>query len=231
MLIYAAFTMGLLGSLHCLGMCGPIAMALPVRTRHVGLKFMKYMLYNTGRIITYSVIGILAGTVGSFFAFAGLQQFLSIVAGLLIILSVIIVYPPIQQAWLTSITSPFRNSIKQGITYFFQHANGYNLVILGMLNGLLPCGMIYAALIGAVASGDAMNGALFMASFGLGTLPLMLTASFAGHIISSKWRYRLNQLTPVFALAVGALLILRGMHVHLPSLIPIELEHSLYNCR
>jgi len=231
MLLYAAFTMGLLGSMHCLGMCGPIAMALPVRTRHTGVKLVKYLLYNAGRIITYSVLGFFAGLIGSFFAFAGLQQVLSITAGLLIILSVVIVYQPFQQTWITEITSPFRNKIKLAITYFFQHSNGYNLLFLGMLNGLLPCGMIYAALVGAIASGDTLTGPLFMMSFGLGTVPLMLVISFAGNIISYKWRYWLNKLNPVFAFTVGTLLILRGVHIPLPAFIPVEFEHSIYNCR
>ena len=231
MLLYAALTMGLVGSMHCLGMCGPIAMALPVRTHHTGVKLVKYLLYNGGRIVTYSVLGILAGTIGSFFVFTGLQQVLSITAGLLIILSVVIVYQPFQKGWIATVTLPLRHKIKQAITYFFQQPSGYNMLILGMLNGLLPCGMIYAALIGAMAAGDSVNGALFMMSFGLGTVPLMLIISFAGHFISDKWRFWLNKLNPVVAFAVGALLILRGVHVHLPAFIPIELEHSIYNCR
>ncbi len=230
MLLYAAFTMGLLGSMHCLGMCGPIAMALPVRTQHTGVKLVKYLFYNAGRIITYSVLGLFAGLIGSFFVFAGLQQILSITAGLLIILSVVIVYQPFQQAWIVRMTLPLRNKIKQAITYFFQHSNGYNLIVLGILNGLLPCGMIYAALIGAMSAGDALSGGLFMMSFGLGTVPLMLLISFAGNVMSYKWRYWLNKLNPLVAFMVGALLVLRGVHVQLPAFIPIELEYSIYNC-
>lgn len=230
MLLYAAFTMGLVGSMHCLGMCGPIAMALPVRTRHAGLKLMKYLLYNTGRVFTYSVIGFLAGLIGSFFVFAGLQQILSITAGLLIILSVVIVYQPFQQPGIIRMTLPLRNKIKQASTYFFQRSNGYNLLVLGMLNGLLPCGMIYAALIGAMSAGDTLSGGLFMMSFGLGTVPLMLMISIVGNILSYKWKYWLNKLNPIVACAVGALLILRGVHVHFPAFIPIELERSIYNC-
>src|SRR6478736_5566468 len=169
MILYTAFTMGLLGSMHCLGMCGPLAMALPVRTHHVGVKLLKYLLYNVGRIITYSFLGLLVGSIGSFFALAGLQQFLSITAGVLIILSVVVMYEPF--SWSRKITSPFQKKIKQAIVYYFQHANGYNMVVLGMLNGLLPCGMIYAALIGAMAVGDTVSGALFMSAFGLGTVP------------------------------------------------------------
>jgi len=230
MLLYAAFTMGLLGSMHCLGMCGPIAMALPVRTRNKGLKLLKYLLYNAGRIITYTMLGFLVGTIGSFFVLAGFQQVFSITAGVLIILSIFAVYQPFQHSWITSITLPFREKIKKAITYYFQHANGYNMVILGMLNGLLPCGMLYAALIGAMAAGDVISGTLFMTAFGLGTIPLMLTVSFAGNLLSYKWKYRLNHLSPVFIFAVGALLILRGLHVHMPSFVPVELERSLYNC-
>ncbi|MBC7488338.1 MAG: sulfite exporter TauE/SafE family protein [Cytophagaceae bacterium] len=230
MLLYAAFTMGLLGSMHCLGMCGPIAMALPVRTRNKGLKLLKYILYNVGRIITYSILGFLVGTIGSFFVLAGLQQVLSITAGLLIILSMIVVYQPFQYSCITRITLPFRQKIKEAITYYFQHANAYNMVILGMLNGLLPCGMVYAALIGAMAAGDTVSGTLFMTAFGLGTIPLMLTVSYAGNILSNKWKYRLNNLSPIFIFAVGALLILRGLQIHMPSIISVELERSLYNC-
>lgn len=220
--------MGLLGSMHCLGMCGPLAMSLPVRTHHIGLKLLKYLLYNIGRIITYSIFGLLVGTISSFFAYTGLQQLLSITAGVLIILSVVVMYEPF--AWLKRITSPFQSKIKQAMIYYFQHANGFSMLVLGVLNGFLPCGMIYAALIGAMATGDAVSGALFMICFGLGTVPLMLTVALAGNIIGYRWKSWLNRLSPVFAFAVGALLILRGLHVHIPSILPIELQHSTYNC-
>ncbi|MDB5274563.1 MAG: hypothetical protein JWO58_2930 [Chitinophagaceae bacterium] len=230
MLVYAAFAMGLLGSMHCLGMCGPIAMALPVRTRHVGIKTAKYLLYNAGRILTYSVLGAIIGLVGKGFVFAGLQQALSIGAGFAIILSVAVIHYPFEKWMTTNMISPIQYKIKQAFTYYFQHPNGSGLLVLGLLNGLLPCGMVYAACFGALASGNALSGALFMMAFGVGTVPLMLTASFAGHAMGHQWRQLFNKLSPVLTVAIGALLILRGLQVHVPEFIPVAFEKSIYTC-
>lgn len=231
MLLYAAFMMGLLGSMHCLGMCGPIAMALPVNTMNVWVKAMKYLVYNIGRVVTYAMLGFIAGIIGRGFVFAGLQQGMSIAAGLLIILSVVMLYYPMRNNWFSGLTLPFYQRVKSSFIHYFQHPNGYGLFALGLINGLLPCGMIYAALLGAIATGDALQGIYFMIFFGLGTIPLMLAVSFAGNMLGLKAKNVLNKLSPLVAICIGVLLILRGLTIHIPIHIPIVFEKSNYKCQ
>ncbi|MGZ4043606.1 MAG: sulfite exporter TauE/SafE family protein, partial [Bacteroidia bacterium] len=88
--IVAAISLGLLGSFHCIGMCGPIALALPVHQATVFRKVVAILLYNSGRIITYSLLGLLFGIIGQGFAVFGLQQVLSVSLGTLILLSIIL---------------------------------------------------------------------------------------------------------------------------------------------
>src|SRR6478736_5164625 len=89
-LIFAAFMMGLLGSFHCVGMCGPLALALPINNDRASARFSGVLLYNTGRILTYSVFGLIFGVIGKSAAFFGFQQWLSITLGLLIICFVVL---------------------------------------------------------------------------------------------------------------------------------------------
>jgi sulfite exporter TauE/SafE len=231
MLMYAAFMMGLLGSMHCLGMCGPIAMALPVHTKNIWIKAMKYLLYNMGRVFTYAVLGFIAGIIGRGFVFAGLQQALSIAAGLLVILSVITLYYPMQNSWFSRVTLPFYRHVKSAFIHYFQHPNGFGLLALGLINGLLPCGMIYAALLAAIATGGAWQGTYFMIFFGLGTVPLMLAVSFAKNIMSFKMKHAFHKISPLVAVFIGLLLILRGLTIPIPHYIPFVSEKIHYKCQ
>lgn len=229
-MIYAAFTIGLLGSLHCLGMCGPIAFALPVRTQNVGLKFMKYLLYNAGRIFTYASLGLMMGIAGKGFAMAGLQQMISIVSGILIIASVLLIHNPIQNAMSTKITLAVKEKLKGAFRFYFQDEHWYSLFILGVLNGLLPCGMVYAALFGALASGSYASGALFMAAFGLGTVPMMMLVSLSKNVFANRLKLFFNNVTPVMACIVGALLIMRGLNLDIPFISPSITGGEVHKC-
>ncbi|HEX8548588.1 MAG TPA: sulfite exporter TauE/SafE family protein [Cytophagaceae bacterium] len=210
-MIYIAFMIGLSGSLHCLGMCGPIAIALPVRTSDPFIKLLKYLLYNLGRVLTYATLGLLIGIVGKGFASAGLQQVLSIAAGVLIIASVLLVYNPFRfhvgnNGFITTIQS----KIKLSFQYYLCKRGYSSLFIVGLLNGLLPCGMVYMAMLGALATGGPMSGAAFMAAFGLGTVPLMLAVSLTGNVVSAKVRSLFFKASPILGCIVGLMLIWRG---------------------
>jgi sulfite exporter TauE/SafE len=216
MMIYAAFMVGLLGSLHCLGMCGPIAFALPVRTGNVYIKTLKYLIYNLGRIVSYSALGIVIGIVGKGLVISGLQQTVSIVTGVLMIASVFFIHNPFRFKWMDGIARSISSRIKSAYATWFRRTGTFSLFILGSLNGLLPCGMVYLAMLGALGTGSVWSGAAFMAAFGLGTLPMMLSVSLFGQAISSSGLKLFKNAIPIAACLIGTLLIVRGLQLDVP---------------
>lgn len=216
MLYFTAFSIGLLGSLHCVGMCGPIAMALPYQRRIRWSAFGQALLYNSGRTLTYVLLGATFGLLGKGIFLAGYQSALSIGLGVLLLVlaffaanleSRLIHLPFLQKPLLSLKTSLARLLRADTDPAFFR---------IGMLNGLLPCGLVYMAVVGAVATGSIGKGALYMAAFGLGTFPLMLSISMAGNWLGYRMRQRLKALLPVLLVAMAALLIFRGLNFDLP---------------
>ena len=230
MLIYAAFIMGLIGSMHCLGMCGPIAFALPVRTNQVWLKVFKYLMYNAGRLFVYAILGLLAGTIGKGFALAGLQQALSIATGFVIILSVCTMLPVFRWSFLQSFSTRLKSRLAALFQRYFKSTRWYSLIILGMLNGLLPCGMVYGALMGAAAAGSTISGSMFMVAFGLGTVPVMMSVSMAGSMMGTRFKQTFHTITPVLACLIGVLLIVRGLNLDIPYISPDMATGQIHRC-
>ena len=215
-MLWTAFTTGLIGSLHCIGMCGPIAMALPYQKHSKIAILTSTTTYNLGRIITYSLLGLFIGLIGEGVFIAGLQQALSIGAGILLL--IIALFSIEVESKLLSLKVIHKIYAKlRTILGRFLTKNGYKaLFITGLLNGLLPCGLVYFALVGAVTSGSIIKSMQYMALFGLGTFPLMLTASIAGNFISIRWRNKIKKLYPVLLILFAALLIMRGLNFDIP---------------
>lgn len=213
-----AFTLGLFGSLHCLGMCGPLAIAFTNRPGANKLQTATSALnYNLGRTFTYAGIGFLFGTLGSVMVLADFQKFLSIFLGITLVVSSLFGF---------SISKRLFNSLHLSKIYSKYQALVQSLIIkskdhhpftLGMFNGLLPCGLVYVALAGALASGSTMLGVLFMTLFGLGTLPLMFSLSFGYKIIPPGIKSRLQNALPFISLIFGLFLIYRGIAVDMPK--------------
>ena len=181
----AAFTMGLLGSFHCVGMCGPLALSLPVNNGNTWSKFTGAVLYNAGRICTYSLFGVLFGAIGRSVAFFGYQQWLSVSLGVLIILF---------KGGHFLLT--FLEKLRAALGRLFFKKNSASLFAIGLLNGLLPCGLVYMAAAGAVASGSMTSSISFMAFFGLGTLPMMWSMVFFGNYVSAGFRQQIRKAYP-----------------------------------
>lgn len=216
MIFITAFLTGLLGSFHCAGMCGPIALATPTVGNTTFQKAWAKILYNLGRVTTYSLLGALLGSFGFGLKLAGLQQSISIAAGIVIILSVILTSSKLSQLNLNPL-----KYLKGGlISKLFQTKTYFALFAIGLLNGLLPCGFVYIGLVGAVATQNILEGALFMTMFGIGTLPMMLGVSLIGQFLSVKVRGSVNRLTPIFALLIGCLFIVRGLGLGIPYVSP-----------
>ncbi len=218
-LILAAFAMGLLGSFHCVGMCGPLALSLPIADNSFWSKFFGALLYNAGRIVTYSVFGLVFGIIGKSVALFGFQQWLSIIMGILIIFFVIL------PKRLSSFSNQkgvflFFENIRRKLGNLFFKKNHSSLFAIGLLNGLLPCGLVYMAAAGSLATGDVANGVLFMAFFGLGTLPIMWSIAFFGNYIGISIRQNIRKAYPYMMMLMACLLILRGLGLGIPYVSP-----------
>lgn len=216
----AAFTLGFLGSFHCIGMCGPIALTLPLGGKSISGKIFCGLAYNSGRIVTYSLFGLLFGLLGKGFSLVGFQQSISVTSGLLIIASVVLpkgitdkVKP---NAFFYSIVSGVKTAFRKLIT----RRGVVSLFTVGLLNGLLPCGFVYLAAVGAVATGTAATGSLFMVFFGAGTIPVMLALPFAANCLNLQARTKIVKAMPVIIIAMGLLLVLRGMNLGIPYISP-----------
>ncbi len=211
-MIWPALILGLAGSLHCVGMCGPLALALPSASRSRADYTLGRVLYNAGRILTYSCMGILFGWIGQTLAFAGWQRGVSIAAGVVMLLAAISARPLAPALSIGPLRAAIRNLLGK--------RTRAALFMLGLLNGLLPCGLVYVALAGAAATESAARGALFMAVFGFGTFPAMFAISLAGRAINAPARLKFQRLIPVALVLVGILLILRGLDFGIPFISP-----------
>lgn len=217
MILWSAFMIGLVGSLHCVGMCGPIAMALPHQGSYRWVATSRLLLYHLGRISTYALLGVLIGFFGKGLFLAGMQMYVSIALGLLLLLVALFSINVESQLIRIGFMRRFQAGVRQKMGRLLNSQHPGALYGLGMLNGLLPCGLVYMAIVGAVATGSIWHGSAYMALFGAGTLPLMLATSLAGQFIDVKWRNRLRRLTPVFLVLFAVLFISRGMQFELPS--------------
>ncbi len=213
---WTAFILGLAGSLHCVGMCGPLAMALPHPGRGMGGYIAGRLLYQAGRIATYCLLGAVFGGVGRTLALAGIQRWVSVAAGLLVLAGLFVVGP----GWAGKPLAGWVDWIKARLGTLLRRRSQSTLWMLGMVNGLLPCGLVYVACAGAAAGGSVAGGMAQMAWFGLGTVPLMLGISLSGRAMPFAWRLRLQRLIPVSVGMVGVLLVLRGMDLGIPFVSP-----------
>lgn len=223
--ISIALLLGLGTSLHCVGMCGPIAFSLGINAANK-LKFtVKNLTYQFGRVTTYTVLGIILGIVGQGFSMAGLQQVLSITIGVLMIAFVVV--PRIKSGtnFKIGFIENWMLKLKITLSKFLRKQDISSLYITGLLNGLLPCGMVYIALTASLAWGSFYGSALFMFLFGLGTIPLMFTTVLFGQIISLKQRQFILGLVPYITIFLGILFIIRGSGLSIPYISPSE--HSL----
>lgn len=212
----SAFLLGLIGSLHCAGMCGPLALALPVAGRGPGGFVLGRLAYNLGRVVTYAGLGIVFGLAGQGLLLAGLQRWLSITFGVLLILGLVVS----RRVALAAPVVRAVGELKRRMAGLLQQRSFLALGTLGLLNGLLPCGLVYVACAGAAATGGWLAGAEYMAAFGLGTVPLMFGLSLGGKLLTPGLRLKLRYALPASVLVLGLLLVLRGLSLGIPYVSP-----------
>jgi len=213
-----AFTLGLFGSLHCVGMCGPLAIAFCDNEGDTTSQRLKSGIsYNLGRTFTYSILGLIFGLLGSFLVVVDLQKVLSIVLGILLIFSFLLSYDIDQKINGLPLMRTLYAKLRLGISKMYSKAKQYHPFTLGAANGLLPCGLVYLALAGAVASGSLIQGMIFMSLFGLGTIPMMLTLILGFKLLNPKMRFQFRRVLPYVTLCFGLFLIYRGVVVGMPE--------------
>lgn len=215
-LILSALSLGFLGSFHCIGMCGPIALTLPVQHLNGWRKMTGILLYNIGRISAYALMGMLFGWLGRQFYLGWMQQWLSIGLGGLLLMMVLLQYMG-KGVIPNGITGP----LKRVLGSLLQRRRFSTLFGIGFFNGLLPCGLVYLGIAGAVATGSIWKGALFMAAFGAGTLPAMAAVTWFSHLVSLRVRSQAKKVLPFVVIAMALLLIMRGMNLGIPYISPI----------
>ena len=220
MFLLAAISLGFFGSFHCIGMCGPIALAIPVYNQNKFHRTISIIFYNAGRVFTYALLGLLFGLIGQGFALAGLQQILSIALGLIILLAL---FFPKQENFknkLTQKTFKIVGMVKASLAKQLAKKGLTSLYVLGMLNGLLPCGLVYMAIAVAIASSSVLHAVIFMAFFGLATMPLMFSISYFSNLISIQFRSGIRKTMPYITAVMAILLIVRGLNLNIPYLSP-----------
>ncbi len=233
-MLASAILLGFLGSFHCIGMCGPIAFMLPIDRKNKVKQFFQLMSYHLGRLFTYSLIGLLFGLLGKGFELFNFQQQLSILTGGLMISAILL--PKLFKN--INVAKPITKvvfKVKSALGKELKKKRNDTFFTIGFLNGYLPCGLVYMAVLGAVTTQNPLSGSLYMLLFGLGTIPLMSAVVYLGNFANGIFRKRIQQIIPIVVVAIGILFVLRGMGLDIPYISPpnavSNLAGSVAGCR
>lgn len=223
-MLFSAVIFGLISSLHCIGMCGPIAMMLPVSHDNPNKKVLQIMVYHFGRIFSYAILGFVFGLLGRGLYLAGFQQNVSIIVGILMIL---VALTPEKTFAKYNFSKPIYRLISKVKTLLgnqFKRKSTDAIFTIGILNGFLPCGMVYAALFGAVAMQNEIYSSFYMILYGLGTVPLMSAVVYVSNFLSLSFRSKLQRVIPIVICAIGVMFILRGLGLGIPYVSPSNMS-------
>lgn len=223
-MLYSAFFFGLISSFHCIGMCGPIALMLPVERNNPSKKVIQIITYHLGRLSAYATIGFLFGLLGKGFFLAGLQQKLSIFMGIAMIVVILIPEKVFAKFNFSKPVFKLISKIKTTLGTQFKTKSYQSLFTIGLLNGFLPCGMVYVALFGAIAMQNASFGVLYMLLFGLGTIPMMSSVVYLNSFLTVPMRNKIQKTIPYVAFGIAILFILRGLGLGIPYVSPSNMS-------
>lgn len=206
-----ALILGITGSLHCAGMCSPLVMAVTGMKRDA---MIRRIVYNTGRILVYAALGAIISAFGSLFGMSGLQIFLSVALGILFIFIGAIGVWNMRIPFLTSWIQGGVSLLKITFASVSRIKSPFAVLFMGMLNGLLPCGLSSLALTSCILLPSASDGFLFMLIFGMGTLPVMIgLAPLLGRIFA-KLQFSFKNVVRASLILAGILLISRSFLEH-----------------
>lgn len=232
-MLWSAFIFGLLGSFHCVGMCGPIAFMLPVDRSNSFRKVSQITTYHIGRLLAYALIGLMFGLVGKGLYLFGFQQQLSIVIGAAMIVLVLIPAHKLNRFKISQPIYQLISKVKSALGKSLKKKTADTFLTIGFLNGFLPCGLVYMAVFGSLVSANAMEGSMYMILFGMGTIPLMTSAIYLGKFLNANIKQRIQKAIPVFVIIIGILFILRGLGLGIPYISPkpmVDMATSSMNC-
>tara|TARA_R100000935_G_scaffold15425_2_gene30841 strand:+ start:59770 stop:60477 length:708 start_codon:yes stop_codon:yes gene_type:complete len=234
-MLLTALIFGLLGSFHCVGMCGPIAFLLPVDRNNPVKRVLQILSYHVGRLLTYGTIGLLFGFLGRRLDLFGFQQHISIVIGVLMILVIILPSKVFSKYNGSRFMYKWVGKVKSALGAELKRKSIDSFFTIGFLNGFLPCGLVYMAVFGSVAAGGTWEGGVYMVFFGLGTIPLMTTATYLGNFLNTNFKERIVKAIPVFVIIVGVLFIVRGLGLGIPyvspsNMVAIEKVSNNHSC-
>lgn len=219
-LLISAIGLGFASGFHCIGMCGPIALSMGLTKRQAAHFYLQNLTYQFGRITSYAFLGAVLGIIGEGFELAGFQEILTIIAGIMLIIMALFSFGG--KDFATKI--PFINQLLLGVKInlgkLLQRPDYQSRFITGILNGFLPCGMVYMALTASLASGGIWQGASFMALFGLGTLPFMFVVVLVGNLVNQTFRLKILKIIPIAMIILGGLFIVRAMGLGIAYLSP-----------
>ena len=218
-IIGPAFVMGLAGSLHCIGMCGPLALSLPVSHDSNFSRISGGLIYNSGRILSYTSMGLIFGSFGNLIIAAKWQSSLSIGLGIMILLYLLFPKKYFHFSTATAVAKPFM-LLRRQLGKLFQSKKLGSSLFIGILNGFLPCGLVYLALTSSIISASPVNGGMFMLFFGLGTFPMMYATVLMGNYLNQSLRQKIHKAVPALLFIMAVLLILRGMNLGIPFISP-----------
>lgn len=223
-MLYSALIFGLISSLHCIGMCGPIAMMLPVDRNNPAKKVIQIMIYHLGRLTAYASLGLVFGILGKGFYMAGIQQNISIIVGVMMITIAIVPERLFMKYNFSKPVYKIISKVKSSLGSQFKRKSPDALFTIGLLNGFLPCGMVYAALFGAIAMQDVTLGVSYMLLYGLGTIPMMSAVVYISNLLSIPFRSKMQKIIPVVTIIIGTLFILRGLGLDIAYISPSNLN-------
>ncbi|MDY0090237.1 MAG: sulfite exporter TauE/SafE family protein [Flavobacteriaceae bacterium] len=223
-MLYTALLFGIISSFHCVGMCGPIALVLPVDRSNNTRKVIQIMLYHIGRLTSYAMLGLFFGLLGKGLHLAGLQQQLSIIIGVLMILLVLIPEKKMAQYNFSKPVFRLISKVKSHMGTQLKRKTPDALFTIGLLNGFLPCGMVYAALFGAIAMQNEVLGVLYMILFGIGTIPMMSAVVYVSGFLTIPVRNKIQKIIPVVVILLGCLFIMRGLGIDIPFISPSNMS-------
>lgn len=209
-----------MGSLHCVGMCGPIAMAVPLSHQGKGYRFLGSFNYLFGKAITYSLLGLFSGAFAKMLILAGFQRYMSLLTGVLILLIFIIQQVGNGNSGFDALNYKWVGFLKQQFNKFLREKNLLSAFLIGLINGVLPCGLVYIALAGAVGAGGWWQSMLYMFLFGIATMPLMFSLMIFKHKLSASFRGIFQKAIPTFTIVLAVLLIVRGLNLGIPYFSP-----------
>ena len=219
-MLYSALILGLISSLHCIGMCGPIAMMLPLNRSNPASMAMQLMVYHAGRLSAYAGLGLVFGILGKGLFLAGIQQQLSIIAGIIMIIIALVPEKVFARYNFSRPVYQIIAKVKSSLGGQLRNKSIKGFYLTGLFNGLLPCALVYAALFGAIAMQDEIRGVTYMFFYGIGTIPLMSTVVYTSGFVSGAFRQKAASFVPYAMAIIGMLFIVRGLGLGIPYLSP-----------